>query len=219
MFTTRVRFARCVTNVRLAAPAGGDAPACTGDGLVGPGEAAPHRRPADPGAQTPPPARPDSPAIDRELLEAQRQQVQRVLAAIAAEVRALQQRNERSLYELRQVALELAMAVSSRILHERIEEGRFAIERMIDGALAEIDPRRPLTVALHPEDLELLAQRVDSNTATWAPPAELQLVPDPTLARASCRIEGPRCEYLVDANLLLEETRQFLLDHLTPCSD
>ena len=87
------------------------------------------------------------------------------------------------------------------------------------GALGRMTTEGPLVVALHPEDLQLRARRIDGKPPSWAGGEALRLVDDAALARGACRVEGPQCELLVDSDLLLEELRQFLLDRVSRCSD
>jgi len=220
MFTTRVRFSRRLKNARFAERTGRNAlpGAETITTVVEDQFAALEQRlqqaiqdecPAAPSSQ-----RAEKTNAERKHLEEQWRQIEQTLASVVEEVREIERRRQQSLRELRQVAVELAIAIASRILHERIGQDEFGIEQVIDNALNQLDFESPLSVTLHPKDLDLLACRTKGKPPPWAQHPELRLVPDSTLTRGSCRIEGPKHEVLTDSNVVLTEVRQFLLDHL-----
>lgn len=221
MFTTRVRFSRRLKNARFAegtgrrGPSGGEAITTVVEDQFAAVEQGIQQALQEEGPSKPSLRQAEATGPGMKQLEKQWQQIEQTLAAIAEEVREIEQRRQQSLRELQQVAVELATAIASRILHERIEEGAFDVEALIDNALNQLDFESPLTVGLHPKDLELLACRIEGRPPPWAQHGELRLVPDSTLSRGGCRIEGPKHEVLTDTNVLLTEVRQFLLDHLS----
>jgi flagellar biosynthesis/type III secretory pathway protein FliH len=220
MFTARVRFSRRLKDARFTEPTGDDA-SSAGEAMrtvvedqFAALEQSIQQALQDECPETPGPRRAEETSADRKHAEGQWRQIEQTLAAVVEEVREIERRRQQSLHELRQVAVELAIAIASRILHERIGKDEYPVEQLIDNALNQLDFESPLSVALHPKDLELLACRMKGKPPPWAQHSELRLVPDSTLTRGSCRIEGPKHEVLTDSNVLLTEIRQFLLDHL-----
>jgi hypothetical protein len=128
------------------------------------------------------------------------------LAELLADVRCaladVEQRRQQSLDELRVAALELAAAAAALLLQRAIAAGDYAVEEVVQQACESLAPRRPIAVALHPDDLRLWRER------TRDPPLELpcELRPDPQLPRGDCRVE------LADGVALLRSVAAALTD-------
>jgi flagellar biosynthesis/type III secretory pathway protein FliH len=120
----------------------------------------------------------------REEQEALRRVLGR-LEEVAAELLAQQRQR---LQEMQTVAVELAAAVASRLVHERIEAGDFAVETLVRRAVEKLQTTQPVTVTLHPQDLELLEKRLGGQPAGDI--ARLRLVGNATLGRGDCRAEA-----------------------------
>ncbi len=58
--------------------------------------------------------------------------------------------------EMRQAAVELAIAVAGRVVFDKLQAGDFPIEEMVRQAVARLPAAPAVTVYLHPEDLALL---------------------------------------------------------------
>src|SRR5438552_14778245 len=115
---------------------------------------------------------------------------------------------------MQQVAIELAVAIASRLLHQRIEAGDFAVENLVRQVTERLEPQEALTVYLHPADLALLKQQGQTG-AKWHPgEGKLKLVGDDSLSRGDCRAETGDMSLLLKLDKQLEEMRKHLLNAL-----
>lgn len=159
-------------------------------------------------------APPAEPKLDNEASD-QREQVQQVLGSMIAAVRQLDEWQRESLDELQQVAVELALAIASRIVHKKLEADEFAVEELVREVGARLGTGKPLTVRLHPDDLALLGRRLGANQPLLPDNADVQLIPDPTLGRGDCLAEAGGVGLLARPKLQLAELREQLLGSLT----
>jgi hypothetical protein len=193
-------------------------------GIAGPGQPRPERRPATgvPGTAAPP-APPKAPSTNvpaaadsRPHLspEEEWRVIEAAFAAIDEQVQEIEQRRQQSLVELRQAAVELAVSIASRFLHERIEAGEFAVEELVEQLLAKCEGSKALEIRLHPADVELLERRSQGKTVPWRSHAGYKLVADAALKRGDCRIDAGEFSVLSLIELQLSELRQHLLENL-----
>src|SRR5262249_18548239 len=134
-------------------------------------------------------AEPGEPSAERYRKE-DRETVQRVVTKLTEAARTLQVQQEQQLEEMQRVAVELAVAISSRVPHERIEAGDLAVEALVRQVVQRLDPKQPVTVYLHPEDLSLLEKRLTDGQPLIPESTELRLSADATLSRGDCRAEA-----------------------------
>ena len=92
--------------------------------------------------------------------------------------------------ELQHVAVELAIAVAARLLHDRIGTGDFAVERMVRTCLDRLGSVDAVQVRLHPDDIALLEDRLGGRRPLFADTGSIQLVPTTSLGRGSCRCDS-----------------------------
>jgi len=142
-------------------------------------------------------------------------EIRLLLANLGELVQEHEQRRRDSLGELQQLAVELAIAVASQVVHQAIAEDQFGVRKLVDGLLDRLGLAEPITIALHPQDLELL----EDHLVREPPPPEwdarlLTFVPDPRLVRGSGRATSARGEILSEAALHLAELRRHLLEGL-----
>ncbi len=165
-----------------------------------------------------PPARgPDKPPAPRPQPATEKaDDTTRALAGLAAAAQTLKVRHERDLHELQRVAVELAVAVASRLVHGRITANEFPVEELVRKAVARLAGEPRVVVRLHPEDLALLKKRLGGQTPTPAG-AEVQLAADPTVGRGDCRAEGGPVVVLSRLEAQLADIRERLLETI-PCS-
>jgi nucleotide-binding universal stress UspA family protein len=133
------------------------------------------------------------------------------LTEIASE---LQEQQNQRLEEMQQVAVELALAVASRLVHERIEAGDYAVELLVRQAVERLKTNQPVTIYLNPQDVQLLEKRL----AKCQPPAldlvNLRLVGDALLERGDCRAEAGDTSVLSQMQEQLAGMRRHLLETL-----
>jgi flagellar biosynthesis/type III secretory pathway protein FliH len=126
----------------------------------------------------------------------------------------LWEQQRQRLAEMQRVAVELAVAIASRLLHQRIEQGDLAVENLVRQVAERLEPQEALTVYLHPTDLALLQQQ-GQDAQDWHPnEGKLKLVGDPSLCRGDCRAETGDMSLLLSLDKQLEEVRKHLLNVL-----
>ena len=92
----------------------------------------------------------DDPLVRREN---ERAEIEQVLAAINEAVMEMEQRRRTSIGELQEVAVELAVAVASKVIHETIQTNDFPIEKTVEQLIERCNPRSTISVRLHPQDM------------------------------------------------------------------
>jgi flagellar biosynthesis/type III secretory pathway protein FliH len=146
--------------------------------------------------------------------KAEQEALQRLMSNLEEVATELQQQQSQRLEEMRQVAVELAVAIASRLVHERIEAGDYAVETLIRQAVESLKTTQPITIYLHPQDLALLENRL---AKTHPPPTDLvklRLVGDPLLGRGDCRAEAGDTGVLAQVQEQLVGIRKHLLEKL-----
>lgn len=185
----------------------------------------PKPAPAPPPAPKPPPPAPPTrtadpvPATDAAHAElareraADRARIEAVLAEVRSDVASLRKERAARVAELQRVAIELALTIASRLLHERIVSGDFPIDAKVRDMVAQLGEDAAVTVRLNPTDLALLKDRLGDDPLVPDRDAP-KLVPDPALARGACQVEGRESMLLSDVARELQEIREDLLRSL-----
>jgi hypothetical protein len=175
-----------------------------------------HTPPADP-APTPAPA--PAPPTDLWVTEigaqlaADRRAIEGVLDSVRAATDALRKQHAERMGQWRTAAVELAVSIAAKLLHERITADEFAVEQMIRDMAADMTDDEVVSVRLHPKDLELLEKRLDGQPLLSGPD-DPQLIADSTLGRGECRVEGRSSLSLSDLPRQLGHIREDLLRSL-----
>lgn len=117
-----------------------------------------------------------------------------------------------NLRELQDLAVEIGIAVASRIVHEAIEAGQFNIRGLVQQAIDACAVHGTGRVWLHPADFAVLQQRLAEEPATgWA---GIEILEDTSLARGGCRVESPDQAVRYGVSSHLAEMRRHLLEGL-----
>ncbi len=143
-------------------------------------------------------------------LAADRKAIDAVLGSLTAAVDELQQQHTDRIAQWRAAAVELAVTIAAKLLHERIAADEFNLEGMIRDMAAEMAGDEVVSVRLNPHDLELLEKRLDGQPLLSGS-TDPQLVVDHTLARGECRVEGRSSVSLSDLPRQLGQIREDLL--------
>jgi flagellar biosynthesis/type III secretory pathway protein FliH len=162
--------------------------------------------PAIPVAE-PAPTMPDPAQLARE----ERAMIEQVLAQLRITVDKLGTRYDSMTAEMRQAAVELALAVAGRLVFDKLQAGEFPIEEMLRQAIARLPAAPAVTVYLHPEDLALLKQRLADQPLLPAREPQVRIEADAALSRGGCRAEAGEIHVLADLATQLAELRQHLL--------
>lgn len=196
-FECRVRFPARLLNARLGHP-------------TAPLPPAPARRTAVP---PPPPSEPApapvSPTPHSELRTPHAPELVAALGRVAEAVGTLRQEQAGRLQEWQRAAVELAAAMATRVLHERVGAGDFPMEAKVRDMVAELEADAPATVYLHPADLAALEIRLAGGELTPGRDAP-KLLPDPALGRGDCRVESREAVLLSEITRELQDIRDDL---------
>lgn len=171
--------------------------------------------PPPPAAVSPPPAPPSGfvqPDITKELRE-DRARIESALTNIQQAVDGLRTDRAARLEEMRQAAGTIGLALATRLLHEQIDAGAFAIEEKIRDMVAQLGDDVAVTVRLNPADLALLNQRLNDEPLL-DDQSDPRFVADPNLGRGDCQVEGRESTLLSDLTRDLDEMREDLLRRL-----
>ena len=205
----RVRFSRHLRGARLVAADEDAVPAFQ--------PAAPAPQPAAPPA--PPSATAVAPPTDfwkpntgREL-QADRERIETVLGGVTAAVENIRSERGERLREWQRAAIELALTIATRVLHEQVESGAFPIEAKVRDMIAQLGEDAAVTIRLNPADLALLGDRLGGQPLSPDHP-DPRFVPDANLGRGDCQVEGRESMLLSDVTRELEEIRDELLRSL-----
>jgi flagellar biosynthesis/type III secretory pathway protein FliH len=162
-----------------------------------------------PTVPSPPPlASPASPTAQQEREE--RQVIEQVLAQLRKVTEQFAARHDAAIEEMRQAAIELAIAIAGRLVFDKLQAGEFPIEEMVRQALSRLPPAPVVAVYLHPDDLALL-QRLADKPLLPARETQLRIEADTSLRRGSCRAEAGQIHVLADLSDQLAGLHQHLL--------
>jgi flagellar biosynthesis/type III secretory pathway protein FliH len=157
---------------------------------------------------------PDESPKECQACKADHETLLAVLNSLSEVATDLETQQSQRLQEMQQVAVELAMAVASRLAHEQLEAGNLGVESLVRQAVERLKTTEPVTVFLHPKDLELLKTRLAKVQPRPADLAKLRLAADPQLARGNCRAEAGDTSVVLDVQEQLSAIRRHLLDAL-----
>lgn len=164
---------------------------------------------ADPHLPLPsvPAPRPDPARQERD----ERQALDQVLEQLRKAAGQFAARHEALLDEMRQAAIELAIAVAGRVVFDKLHAKDFPIEEMVRQAVARLPAAPTLAVYLHPDDLALLKILLADKPFQPSRDANVRLEADASLRRGGCRAEAGEIHVLADLADQLAGLRQHLL--------
>ncbi len=199
----RVRFHARLANATLTTP---DAPLPAAKPIL------PPPPPPPVVAFVPEPVPAPAPDLTAEFL-ADRERIEAVLETVRTAAADVRKDLNGRLREWQRAAVELAMATATRLLHDRVVTGEFPVEEKVREMVEQLHEDGPITVRLNPADLELLEHRLGGEPLLPGRD-DPRVIPDPTLARAECRVEGREGMLLTDVTRELIEIREQLLKDL-----
>ena len=144
----------------------------------------------------------------------EREQLESVLANLTDVARDLRAQQRTRLEEMQRVAVELAVAVASHVLYERLDAGDYPVEALVRRAVKRLEANEAVTVRLHPDDLALLERRLGEGALFALDGDEVRLTADPALGRGDCRAETGDISVVSHLEEHLEEIRRELLRSL-----
>jgi len=114
------------------------------------------------------------------------------------------------LNEMREVTVELAHAIASKLVFQQLAAGTFPIDRLVTEVLSRLNTREPVTVRLHPEDLAVFEQS-DRQPQAADSEASVRFIADPKLARGDCKAVAGGITVFYELRRQIEEIRRELL--------
>ena len=132
-------------------------------------------------------------------LEIQKQQYEQAMQVIEAAAEKLHRIYEKMIVEHRQAIAKLAVEIARKILAQKVKDGDYQIESIIQEALNNSPTRQNVVVRLNPQDLARCQQMQQGDGAF----ASVKLVADPDIGPAQCVIDTPKgkVESLIDEHL------------------
>jgi flagellar assembly protein FliH len=123
----------------------------------------------------------------RAALEVEWRNALQVLASAAEVVRA--SRN-RWLDTADENLFALATGVARQILGRELALDPALVLELVRRAIDELEAGGPIVIRLHPDDVSLVRERLETTTGSDGP-LEYEFVPDPAVGRGGCVIESP----------------------------
>lgn len=151
----------------------------------------------------PPPPEPEPPLID--FITPALEELVLGLSKAVGEIQAIR---DKKVAEVREIGVELAFIVARKILGDNVS--RFPIEEMVREASVRWSMRGVLKLHLHPEDLNLLRERLQPDSLV--PDRSIQWIADPTVTRGNFRLAAGDVTTETDWREWLEDARKAILD-------
>ena len=132
-------------------------------------------------------------------LETQKLQYGKALEMLEAAAKKLQFVYERLIVEHRQAIAKLSIEIARKILSQKVKDGDYQIESIVQEALNNAPTHQNIVVRLNPQDLAKCQQMQQSDNML----ASVKLVADPGIGPAECVVETPKgkVESLIDDHL------------------
>ena len=106
-------------------------------------------------------------------------------------------------------AVEVAHAISAKLVFESVEKDRFPIENLVHEVMTRLDTHLSTVVQLHPDDLAYIQQFPMIEDSVGQP--SLQFIADSTLHRGDCRAKAGDTSVIYELKHQVEEIRRQLL--------
>lgn len=160
----------------------------------------------------PPPPVPEGPSpieIELELLRERRALFDRATDELRHATKSIQKRLDGMLQEFQLVAVEVAHAISAKLVFESVENDHFPIENLVHEVIERLDTNLSTVVQLHPDDLQYIQQfpMIDDSVGD----SSVQFIADSTLHRGDCRAKAGDTSVIYELKHQIEEIRRQLL--------
>lgn len=154
---------------------------------------------------------PSKEAQQKNTLE--KQQIERVIGQLREKSDTLFADRQERLQQWQTAAVELAASMATKLLHKEISSGEFRYDEMIRDMVSQMGDDVPLTVRLHPEDVEILEHRLNGEPLL-SRDRDPRVVPDIKLERGEVRIDGKESVLVSNVTRQLQTIRSELLRSL-----
>jgi flagellar biosynthesis/type III secretory pathway protein FliH len=134
-------------------------------------------------------------------IEMRKAEVEALCQALSSIIKELNKFFDEAVSIHREEIAALAVEIAGKILFERIEKGQYDIESIVKETLNNTPTHQDVVVHLNPEDAALCQKlQQDDKGCVFV---GVQLVADPDIGRAQCRVETPKgiIKYIIDEHL------------------
>jgi len=134
-------------------------------------------------------------------LERQKQQYAEVIKTLETAAAKMHTVYEKMIVEHRQAIAKLAVEIARKILAQKVKDGDYQIETIIQEALNNSPTRQDVVIRLNPQDLNRCQQMQQQGEAAVA---GVKFIADPGIGPAQCVIETPKgkVESLIEEHLV-----------------
>lgn len=138
---------------------------------------------------------------------------EQLLQGIADSLYEVQQRRESQLQEMQAAAVELAVAAASYLVHAAIDADRYGLQEHLDRIVSQMALDAPVTIALHPDDQELLSRQLEQlpEENRWS---DVAVIEDHSIPRGGWELRSSQGTWQSDMSLRLSELRKHWLEEL-----
>lgn len=162
----------------------------------------------------PPPAGPSARELELEqMVRDEQAAVQRTLEGLRAAVRDVQAQHRQRLAEQQRVAIELAITIATRLIHDKIAADDYRVEEMARQSISKLETNDPVTLRMHPLDVALLERRLGGQPLL-GDDREVRFVADAAVGRGNCMAEAGPISVQAQLERQLAEIREHLLQRL-----
>jgi len=159
------------------------------------------------------PADPWQTDLGREIL-ADREQIGALQSSLRYQAGDMAESLKANLDQWHNLAIEVSLAVATRLLHQQVTADAYPIEAMVREMARELADDLAVTVRLNPADAAMLERRLDGEPLLPGL-GDPRLIADGTLARGECRLEGNHSLLLSNLGKQVQQIRDDLLRSLT----
>ncbi len=113
--------------------------------------------------------------------------------------------------ELQQTTIELAHAIAAKLVLDRVLSDQFPIENLVREVVERLNTDQPIVVKLHPADLVVWQQHVESHISATTLGDQVRVQADAALARGDCQASSGEVSIVYELRRQIEELRQQLV--------
>lgn len=138
---------------------------------------------------------------ETELLKLQKENLAQACGALQAAVNKVNEFRENIFREHKEQIAKLSVEIARKILLQKVREGDYEIEPIVQEALKSAPTHEDIVVHLNPEDLVQCQKAQQEGPDSTL--AGVKFVADPSVGRAECLLETPKgiVESLIDEHL------------------
>ncbi len=147
--------------------------------------------------------------------QASLENMNRLLEAIVESIGELESRRSKSLSELQQAAVEIAVIVANNIVRRAISADNYGVVDLVNEVISRLGAEKTVTIYLHPNDHRLFEEQLKKEEKTLHEvAARIQVNADPNLQPGECYADAGDFGLLSTIEQQLTDIRQMLLEGL-----